>query len=348
MAKESIEDAATGPNLTDEQRTEFTDVAKQFLNLFTEAPGTTDLVRYRIKLTSDEPVRSRPYPVPYSMRGSLRKDIADMIKMGVIRESSSPYASPVVVVKKKDNTNHVCVDYRKLNKLTVFDPEPMPTAEHLFHKLSGDKFYSKIGLSKGYWQITIPEEYIPKTAFVTPDGSYEFLKMPFGMINSAATLKRAMKKLKEDLGDVTFCWNDILVHTSTWEEHIRALRELFSRLVQAGLTIRPTKCLFGVNSVDFLGHRLEQGMIGLHQDNVEKIKDAPRPSTKKQVRSFMGLAGYYDDFIPNFAAIAAPLSDLTPKGQPNKVEWGEAQEKAYLTIKSHLKSEPILHPPRSS
>ena len=135
-----------------------------------------------------------------------------------------------------------------------------------------------------------------------------------------------MKKLIEDLDDVDFYWDDILVHTRTWEEHIRALRELFSRLVQAGLTIRPTKCLFGVNSVDFLSHRLEQGMIGLHQDNVEKIKDARGPSTKKQVRSFMGLAGYYRDFIPNFAAIVAPLSDLTRKGQLNKVEWGEAQE----------------------
>ena len=152
--------------------------------------------------------------------------------------------------------------------------------------------------------------------------------MPFGVINSAATLKRAMKKLIEDLDDVDFYWDDILVHIRSWEEQIR-----------------PTKCLLGVNSVDFLGHRLEQGMIGLHQDNVEKIKDVPRPSTKKQVRSFMGLAGYYRDFIPNFAAIAAPLSDLTRKGQPNKVEWSEAQEKAYQTIKSYLTSEPILRLP---
>ena len=221
----------------------------------------------------------------------------------------------------------------------------MPTAEHLFQKLSGDKFFSRIDLSKGYWQIAIPEEDIPKTVFVTPDGSYEFLKMPFGMINSAATLKSAMKKLIEDLDDVDFYWDEILVHTRTWEEHIRALRELFSRLVQAGLTIRPTKCLFGVNSVDFLGHRLEQGMTGLHQNNVEKIKDSPRSSTKKQVWSFMGLAGYYRDFIPNFTAIAAPLSDLTRKGQPNKVEVGEGQEKAYQTIKSYLTSEPILRLP---
>ena len=244
VAKESIEDVETGPNLTHEQWNEFTDLAKQFTNLFIEVPGATDLIQHHIKLISDESVRSRPYPVPYSMRESLRKDIGNMIKMGVIRECSSLYASPVVAVKKKDNTNCVCIDYRKLNKLNVFDPEPMPTAEHLIQKLSGHKFYSKIDLSKGYWQITIPEEDIPKTAFVTPDGSYECLKMPFGMINSAATLKRAMKKLLEDLVDVDFYWDDILVHSHTWEEHIRALRELFLCLVQARLPIRPTKCLF--------------------------------------------------------------------------------------------------------
>ena len=145
-----------------------------------EAPGSTDLAQHHIKLTSDDPVRSKPYPVPYSTRESLKKniDIADMMKMGVIRECDSPYASPVVVVKKKDNTNRVCVDYRRLNKLTVIDPEPMPTTKHLFQRLSGDKFFTKIDPSKGCWQITIPEEDIPKTAFVTPDGSYEFVEMP--------------------------------------------------------------------------------------------------------------------------------------------------------------------------
>ena len=345
VAKESIKDVATGDNLTDEQRAEFKDLASQFQSLFTEAPGTTSLAQHHIKLTSDQPVRSRPYPVPYSLRESLKKDITDMMKMGVIRESSSPYASPVVVVKKKDNTNRICVDYRKLNKLTVFDPEPMPTAEHLFQKLNGDKYFTRIDLSKGYWQISIPEEDIPKTAFVTPDGSYEFLKMPFGMINSAATLKRAMKKLLHGMDNVEFYWDDILVHTRTWEEHIKILQELFTRLLAAGMTIRPTKCLFGVNAVDFLGHRLEGGLIGLHQDNVAKIRDAPRPTTKKQIRSFMGLAGYYRDYIPSFAALAAPLTDPTRKGQPNKVEWGEAQEKAYQSIKALLTKEPILRLP---
>jgi len=195
VSKESIADVKTGPGLNETLRGEFLDLAQEFSSLFTEAPGTTNLVQYHINLTSDEPVTSKPYPVLYSMRESLKKDIDDMLKMGVIRESNSPYASPVVVVKKKDGSNRVCVDYRKLNKLTVFDPEPVPAAVDLFQKLNGDKFFSKIDLRKGYWQVTIPEVDIPKTAFVTPDGSYEFLKMPFGMVNSAATLKRGMKKL---------------------------------------------------------------------------------------------------------------------------------------------------------
>ena len=126
--------------------------------------------------------------------------------------------------------------------------------------MNGDKYFTRIDLSKGYWQISIPEEDIPKTAFVTPDRSYEFLKMPFGMINSAATLKRAMKNLLYGL-DNEFYWDDILVHTRTWEEHIKVLQELFTRLLAAGMTIRPSKCLFGVNTVDFLGHRLEEGLI---------------------------------------------------------------------------------------
>ena len=215
MAKESIDSVTLAPNLTEAQMAEFMNCANQFSSLFTEAPGTTNLIEHHINLTTEDSGRSKPYPLPYSMHEELKKDIDDMIKMGVIRESTSPYSSPVVVVKKKDNTNRVCVDYRKLNKLTVVDPELMPTAADLFRKLSQDKYFSRIDLSKGYWQINIPERDRHKTAFVTPDGLYEFLKMAFGMVNSAATLKHGMKKLIDDLDSVGYYWDDIIVHTPT-------------------------------------------------------------------------------------------------------------------------------------
>ena len=149
-AKESIDDVTLAPNLTEVQKAKFMRCANQFSSLFTEAPGTTNLIEHHTNLTTEDPVRSKPYPLPYSMREELKKGIDDMIKMGVIRESTSPYSSPLVVVKKEDNTNRVCVDYRKLNKLTVVVPQPMPTATDLFHKLSGDKYFSRIDLSKGY------------------------------------------------------------------------------------------------------------------------------------------------------------------------------------------------------
>ena len=189
------------------------------------------------------------------------------------------------------------------------------------------------------------KEDIPKTAFVTSDGQYEFLKMPFGMMNSGATLRRAVKRLLQGLRFTNSYVDDILVHTSSWTEHLEELRELFTRLRSAGLTARPTKCSIGTTEVKFVGHHLTRGVIGLHQDNVAKIREAPQPKTKTQVRSFLGMTGYYRDYIPHYSAIAVPLTDLTKKGQPKCVEWGEAQEKAFTTLKKLLTSKPILRIP---
>jgi transposase InsO family protein len=346
--KEGVEDIQFGQNLTQAQQEQLRVLTSEFKHRFTPDPGTTDTIHHEVNLTSKEPVYSKPYRLPYNTREDLKKDIKEMLDLRVIRESRSPYASPVVIVKKPDGSNRVCVDYRKLNKLTVFDPEPMPTAEELFQKVSGDRVFSKVDLSKGYWQIKVAEKDIYKTAFVTPDGHWEFLKMPFGMVNSGATLKRGLKKILEDMQNVIFYWDDILIHTKTWEDHIKALRELFQRLSVSNFTIRPSKCILGADNVDFIGHRLSEGLKGLHEDNVKKIKDAPRPTTKTQVRSFMGLANYYREYVPNFAAVTAPLTDLLKKGQPNKVNWEEAQERAFQAVRDILVEKPVLHLPDPS
>ena len=182
-----------GRQLSDEQKDQLQGVVRKYEHIFTDVPGHANVIEHEVKLTSDEPIRSKPYTIPYSARESLKKDIQDIEKMGVIRESKSPYSSPVVIVGKKDGTNRVCVDFCKLNRFTEFDPTPMPTAEDIFQKMSKAKYLTKIDLSKSYWQIPVAAKDIPKTAFMTPDGSYEFVKMSFGMMNSGASYQEEKK-----------------------------------------------------------------------------------------------------------------------------------------------------------
>ena len=250
-----------------------------------------------------------------------------------------------MIVKKPDGSNRICVDYRKLNKVTHFDPEPMTTAEDLFQKLSGDSYFSKLDLSKGYWQIPVKKQDVEKTAFVTPDGHFEFLKMPFDMVNSGAMLVRGIRQVLRGLKEVGSYIDDIIIHTKLWDEHIKVLEEVLNRLELAGFTLRPSKCQVGEISMNFIGHQISSGKLQPMEDNVEKVLNAPPPMTKKQVRSFVGLAGYYREFIPNYSAIAAPLTDLTKKGRPNQVSWGPAQEKAFTTLKKMITDKPVLRIP---
>ena len=207
-----------------------------------------------------------------------------------------------------------------------------------------EHYFSKLDLSKGYWQIPVVEEDV-KTTFVTPDGNNEFIRMPFEMKNSGATLIQGLRMLISNLENVDSYIDNLIVYTKDWDTHIRVLGELMNRLQQANLTARSTKCVFGAKSVEFLGNQVGFDWITVNNDNLEKIKMAQRPTTKKEVRSFLGLVNYYRAYIPLFAAISAPLSDLTQKGQSNKVQWGEAQERAFLTLQECLLKKPILKLP---
>ena len=174
------------------------------------------------------------------------------------------------------------------------------------------------------------EKDVEKTAFVTPDGNYEFIRMPFGMKNSGATLVRGLRMLISNLESADSYIDDLIVYTEDWNIHIRVLGELINRLQQANLTARPTKCVFGAKSVEFLCHQVGFDWITVNDNNREKIRMAQQPTTKKEVRSFSGLVNYYRAHIPLFAIISAPLNVLTWKRQPNKVQWGKAQERAFL------------------
>ena len=206
-----------------------------------------------------------------------------MLKDGIIRKSESSFASPVVVVKKKDQSSRVCVDYRKLNQLTITDPVPMTSSEDLLQSLSTAKYFSKLDLTKGFWQIGMHEEDIHKTAFVTPDGHYEFLKMPFGLVNASATLVRNIRELLGDIENVDTYIDDIIVYTEDWETHVQTLKRVFKRLEEANLTVKPTKCTLGETTIDFIGHAISDGYVTPNTENIAKIRDAQPPKTKKQV-----------------------------------------------------------------
>ena len=229
--------------------------------------------------------------------------------------------------------------------MTVFDAEPMPSVESIFAKIAGKSFISKVDLSKGYWQVPMSEASKPMTAFSTPAGLYQFKVMPFGLVNAPATFCRLMRKLLSGIGNIDSFIDDIIRFTDTFEEHMDVLRQIFIRLRKYGMTARPSKCFVGFESLECLGFIVGNECLRPDDDKISAIKDAPIPKTKKQVRSFMGLAGFYRKFIPNFSAITAPLSDLTKKGQPNKVRWEANQQRAFDTLKKLLCAKPILKLP---
>ena len=217
--KEDVSDVKLGTELGDGQSRQLQALVENYANTFLDVPGRTSKIKHRINLVNKEPVRLKPYPIPYALRQELKDEIRVMLDRGVIRKSSSPYASLVVIVKKKDGSNRICVYYKNLNKIIISDLKPIKTSEDLFQQLGKSKFFLKIDLSKGYWQISAAEEDVFKTTFVTPDGTYEFLRMSFGMKNSGATLVRGMREVLSGMSGVESYIGDLIVFSSDWKRH---------------------------------------------------------------------------------------------------------------------------------
>ena len=249
-----------------------------------------------------------------------------MLNLRVIEQTDSAYTAPVVLVSKKDGSTRFCIDYRRLNNITVFYPEPMNQPVNIFAKLASDKYYTKIDMAKGYWQISVASEDQSKTVFSTPDqGNFHFTKMRFELVNSAATFTRMKRKLLKGL-DVDSHIDDLLIHTPPWEGHLEALRSLLQRLRESRLTAKLRKRMFGYPQVDYVGHKVGQSQVCMSDDNVAKIKQLEKPNFKRQLRSVLGLANYYRDHIPHFSHLAAPLTALTKKGSPNTLPWDDTHQ----------------------
>ncbi|XP_044155688.1 uncharacterized protein LOC122942250, partial [Bufo gargarizans] len=301
---------------------------------------------YTIASCEDEDVRQPPYRIPEAVREGMRKEIDEMLRLGVIEPSESPWASPVVLVPKKDGTTRFCVDYRRLNDKTVTDAYPMPRMDELLDRISAGKYLTTIDLCKGYWQIPLAEDAIPKSAFITPFGLYQFRVMPFGMKNAPATFQRMVDQLLGGLQSFACAYlDDIAIHSDTWEAHLEHIGVVLDRIRGAGLTLKPDKCHLGMAEVQYLGHRVGCGKQRPEPAKIEAVANWPTPHTKTQVMAFLGTAGYYRRFVPDYSALAKPLTDLTKKKLPRQVLWSPECEVAFQALKTALVNAPVLVTP---
>ena len=341
---ENYTDVRYAPTLPAEKIRQLQQVVEKHQEALSDLPGHTKIEECSIKLDTTKPVRVAQYPIPHSQLETVKKEVKEMEALGVIERKMSPYNAPIVLVKKKNNQIRFCTDYRRLNAATEFDPEPMPNVDAIFAKLGKAKYFSKFDATKGFWQIPMKEEDKEKTAFTTPSGQYVWTRMPFGMKNASAVFSRMMRKLLEPLDrcDIHNFIDDILVGSEEWEEHVRSVDLILGRIQDAGLTIKPSKCYLGYEELSFLGHELASGTVRPETDKIEKLQKAERPCTKQNVRAFLGLAGYYRKFIPNFAETAMPLTDATKKGKPEVIKWDDHCEQAFQTLKRELGSKPIM------
>ncbi|GJW39528.1 putative reverse transcriptase domain-containing protein [Tanacetum coccineum] len=306
-------------------------------------------VEFRIELVPGAaPVARAPYRLAPSELKELSDQLKELLEKGFIRPSSSPWGAPVLFVKKKDGSFRMCIDYCELNKLTIKNRYPLPRIDDLFDQLQGSSIYSKIDLRSGYHQLRIREEDIPITAFRTRYGHYEFQVMPFGLTNAPAVFMDLMNRVCKPYLDkfVIVFIDDILIYSKNKEEHEEHLKIILELLKKEQLYAKFSKCDFWLESVQFLGHVINNKGVHVDPAKVEAIRNWSAPTTPKEVRQFLGLAGYYRRFIEGFSLISKPLTKLTQKNK--KYEWGTEEDEAFQTLKQKLCSAPILALPEGT
>jgi hypothetical protein len=290
-------------------------------------------------------ISKRPYRMPPAELAELKKQLQELLDKGFIRPSTSPWGCLALFVKKKDESLRLCVDYRPLNAVTIKNKYPLPRIDELFDQLVGAKVFSKIDLRSGYNQIKIRASDIPKTTFCTRYGLYEYLVMSFGLTNAPAYFMYLMNSVFMPELDkfVVVLIDDILVYSKNEDEHTEHLHIVLQRLRDHHLYAKLSMCDFWLKDIKFLGHTISQDGVSVDPDKVQEVMDWKPPTTVRQIRSFLGLAGYYWQFIPDFSRIAKPMNELLKKGV--KYEWSQKCEDAFHALRQHLTTAPVLAQP---
>ncbi len=310
---QSLALAPGGDHLSPSQLTDVAKLQAEFADVFSPLPGRTNLIQHHIETEPGLVVRSRPYRLPEHKKKVVQTELEAMLEMGVIEESNSDWASPIVLVPKTDGSVRFCVDYRKVNAVSKFDAYPMPRVDELLDRLGTARFYSTLDLTKGYWQIPLSPISKEKTAFTTPFGLHQFVTLPFGLFGAPATFQRLMDRiLRPHAAYAAAYLDDIIIYSNDWQRHMEHLRAVLRALRVAGLTANPKKCAVGWVEVRYLGFHLGHGQVRPQINKTAAVATCPRLKTKKEVRQFLGLAGYYRRFV-QWSSGRSCVSRLLPR-----------------------------------
>ncbi|KAI3727700.1 hypothetical protein L6452_16318 [Arctium lappa] len=327
-------------------------IVRDYSDVFPEdLPGLPPerLVEFQIDLTPGAAsIACAPYRLAPTEMKEMMTQLQELLEKGFIRPISSPWGAPVLFVKKKDGSMRMCIDYRELNKVTVNNKYPLPRIDDLFDQLQGAGCFSKIDLRSDYHQVRVKNEDIPKTTFRTRYGHYEFLVMPFGLTNAPAVFMDLMNRVCRpflDKSAIVFI-DDILIYSKDESEHGKHLREVLEVLRREKLFAKFSKCEFWLQKVQFLGHVVSKDGVKVDPAKIDAMMSWEPPTSPTEIRSLLGLAGYYRRFIQDFSNIATPLTSLTRKNV--KFLWTDAQEQAFQTLKRKLCEAPILSLPEGS
>ncbi|KAI8484640.1 hypothetical protein Bbelb_375810 [Branchiostoma belcheri] len=344
--------ASAGPpidlNETDLSSTQAEQLRKlldNYSDVFSTGPrdrGRTNLTTHRIHTGDCPPIKQRPHRTPIHRQAEIHRQVDAMLADDVIERSQSPWASPVVLARKKDGSFRFCVDYRKLNQATIKDAHPLPRTDDVIDALSGAAYFTTLDMTSGYWQVDLDPADREKTAFTTGRGLYQFKVMAFGLTNAPSTFQRLVELLLAGL-DWRTCLaylDDIIVFSRTFQDHLTTLEEVFRRCRAANLKLNAKKCQFARPRVRFLGHVVSKQGIQPDPANTEKVRHWPTPTSTAEVRAFLGLASYYRKFVRNFAHIADPLVALTRKHV--RFAWDDACQKAFDSLRAALVTPPVL------
>lgn len=348
-ADESKGSGSISSELTPVQQDQLKAVEDKFRELSSKNQGRTNLTQHFIDTGDARPIKQRQYPLSPALQAHLNVLVDEMLDSGVIEPSNSPWSSPVLLVKKKDDTYRFCFDGRKLNEVTVKDSYPLPLIDSILKKVGNAKYISSLDLTKAFWNIPLETTSKAKTAFqVHGRGLFQFKVMPFGLCNSAQSLQRLMDAiLGPELDPYVFCYlDDIVVVSKDFSEHIEVLLEVHKRLESAGLKINIEKCKFGRDSLAFLGFVIDRQGLRTDPNKINSILGTPIPRNTTEVRRLIGILQWYRRFIKDFSTVSEPITSLirgNRKGLP--IVWTEQADEAFKTLKRQLASAPILTSP---